>query len=221
MRYDSLRRASILVTMFMVLFAGMAAPAAGAKAKKKPAPKAAPKVINRGIPRYTLTYSLSQRYGRNEFLGKILDLQMSSMVAEPMFSFTDKLQTSGGRGDLQWTLDVTSQPGGGGTAVMRVLSAGREIQKSTYALVTSAALPPHDPRFTGDPISLNFANANLREVLLTFGRLANLKFVIDPDVKGTVNINFQNVPWDDALDAVITGAGYSYTREGKTVHVIK
>jgi Secretin and TonB N terminus short domain len=217
MRYALLlRRSGILLTLLALL---LTSPVDAAKAKTK---KAAAKPRSSGIPRYVLSYSMTGYGSRTEFIGKILDLQTGQVIASPSFSFADKLRTAGSNGDLQWSLDMTAQPSGRtGTAVLSVLYKGKEIQRSTYSLVTKATAPPHDPRFDGEPISLTFTNANLRAVLATFTTLAKVQFLIDPDVAGTVNMNIQNVPWDEALDRIITTAGYRWNLEGKKLHVHK
>lgn len=215
MRYALLRRSGVLLTLLALL---LTSPADAAKAKTK---KAAAKPRSTGIPRYVLSYSMTGYGSRMEFIGKILDLQTGQVIASPAFSFADKLRTAGSSGDLKWSLDMNAQPRGTGTAVLSILYKGKEIQRSTYSLVTKATAPPHDPRFDGEPISLAFTNAKLRDVLATFTKLAKVQFLIDPDVAGTVNMNIQNVPWDEALDRIITTAGYQWNLEGKKLHVHK
>jgi hypothetical protein len=220
MRYDLLlRRSGVILSLAILL---LTSPAEAAKAKKAPPKKkAAVKARVTGIPRYVLSYTMTGYAGRMEFVGKLLDLQTGLVVAEPGFSFADKLKTSGSNGDLQWTLDMIASQRGTGNAVLSVLYKGQEIQRSQYQLVTKQTAPPRDPRFDGEPISLTFTNANLREVLATFTKLAKVQFTIDPDVAGTVNMNIQNMPWDQALDTIITTAGYRWNLEGKKLHVHK
>jgi hypothetical protein len=216
MRYARLlRRSGVLLTIIALL---LTSPVDAAKAKAK---KPAAKPRSTGIPRYVLSYSMTGYGSRMEFIGKILDLQTGQVIASPAFSFADKLRTAGSSGDLKWSLDMTAQPHGTGTAVLTVLYKDKEIQRSNYSLVTKATAPPHDPRFDGEPISLAFTNAKLRDVLATFTKLAKVQFLIDPDVAGTVNMNIQNVPWDEALDRIITTAGYRWNLEGKKLHVHK
>jgi type II secretory pathway component GspD/PulD (secretin) len=58
-------------------------------------------------------------------------------------------------------------------------------------------------RFRGEPISLDLKDADLRDVLLTFSKLARLNVVIDPDVRGSVTVRLENVPWDQALEVIL------------------
>jgi type II secretory pathway component HofQ len=74
-------------------------------------------------------------------------------------------------------------------------------------------------RFTGEPISLDLKDADIRDVLLTFSRLARLNMVIDPDVRGSVTVRLENVPWDKALDVILKVNGLGYVLEGNIVRV--
>src|SRR5512143_3130173 len=74
-------------------------------------------------------------------------------------------------------------------------------------------------RYVGEPISLDLKDADLRDVLLTFSRLARLNMVIDPDVRGSVTVRLENVPWDQALDVILKVNGLGYVLEGTIVRV--
>jgi type IV pilus assembly protein PilQ len=74
-------------------------------------------------------------------------------------------------------------------------------------------------RFAGEPISLDLKDADIRDVLLTFSRLARLNMVIDPDVRGSVTVRLENVPWDQALEVILKVNGLGYVLEGNIVRV--
>jgi type II secretory pathway component HofQ len=74
-------------------------------------------------------------------------------------------------------------------------------------------------RFHGEPISLDLKDADLRDVLLTFSKLARLNMVIDPDVRGSVTVRLENVPWDQALEVILKSNGLGYVLEGSMVRV--
>jgi type II secretory pathway component HofQ len=93
------------------------------------------------------------------------------------------------------------------------------------ALVTGASGYPAvvlgEPvrRFRGEPISLDLKDADLRDVLLTFSKLARLNMVIDPDVRGSVTVRLENVPWDQALEVILKSNGLGYVLEGSMVRI--
>ncbi len=57
--------------------------------------------------------------------------------------------------------------------------------------------------YTGKKVSLEFKNADIRDVIRILSEVSGLNFVVDPDVKGTVTVKLDNVPWDQALDVIL------------------
>jgi type IV pilus assembly protein PilQ len=74
-------------------------------------------------------------------------------------------------------------------------------------------------RFTGHPISLDFQGVDLRAVLRTFAEITGLNLVIDPEVKGVVDVSLHEVPWDHALDIILRANQLDYTVEGTIVRI--
>ena len=73
--------------------------------------------------------------------------------------------------------------------------------------------------FTGAPVSLEFEGADLRAVLRTFADISGLNVVIDPAVRGTVDVSMRDVPWDQALDVILRANKLGYVIEGTIVRV--
>lgn len=67
--------------------------------------------------------------------------------------------------------------------------------------------PPHERRWVGEPISLSLKDADLVEVLRSFAKMTGANLIIDPDVKGSVTVELKDVPWDQALDAILKSNG--------------
>jgi type IV pilus secretin PilQ/predicted competence protein len=74
------------------------------------------------------------------------------------------------------------------------------------------AISVTEEKYTGEIISLQFKDADLRDVVLYLADFANLNVVFDPDVRGTVTCDLQAVPWDQALDIILR-----YNRMGKSI----
>jgi type IV pilus assembly protein PilQ len=74
-------------------------------------------------------------------------------------------------------------------------------------------------QFTGHPISLDFQGADLRAVLRTFSEISGLNIVIDPAVTGTVDVALRDVPWDQALDIILTANKLGYIIDGTIVRI--
>ena len=71
----------------------------------------------------------------------------------------------------------------------------------------------------GETISLDLKDADLRDVLRTFANLARLNIAIDPEVKGSVTVQLNDVPWDQALDVILQVNGLGYVLEGNVLRV--
>src|SRR5262245_16319272 len=75
------------------------------------------------------------------------------------------------------------------------------------------------PRYTGNPVSLDFQGADLRAVLRTFSEISGLNLVIDPNINGTVDVALRDVPWDQALDIILRANKLGYVVDGTIVRI--
>jgi type IV pilus assembly protein PilQ len=73
--------------------------------------------------------------------------------------------------------------------------------------------------YNGEPISLNLKDADLKDVLRTFGELTGLNIAIDPNVAGVVTVNFTDVPWDQALELILRQNNLTYVLEGNVMRI--
>ncbi len=64
------------------------------------------------------------------------------------------------------------------------------------------------PSSTGPQlITLNFSSIPTRELLQLFAQFTHLNFIISENIKGTMSIHLKNIPWPEALEAIITSQG--------------
>jgi type IV pilus assembly protein PilQ len=82
-----------------------------------------------------------------------------------------------------------------------------------------AATDSRDTRFVGEPVSLDLKDADLKDVLRTFAELEKFNIAIDPEVRGSVTVRLENVPWDQALEVILAGNGLGYVLEGNVLRV--
>ncbi len=91
--------------------------------------------------------------------------------------------------------------------------------------VEPAVGPPRAPKpkkyrkYTGERISLDFANADIKNILKLIGEVSKLNLVWGPEVKGTVSMRLKNVPWDQALDIVLQSNDLGMIREGNIIWI--
>src|SRR5258707_5894764 len=59
------------------------------------------------------------------------------------------------------------------------------------------------PRYTGEPISVNLKDVDLKDFFRLIHEISGLNVVLDPAVKGSLTIVLDDVPWYQALDIVL------------------
>jgi len=69
------------------------------------------------------------------------------------------------------------------------------------APAASGAAPP--AKYSGEPISVNLKDVDLRDFFRLVHEISGLNVVVDPGVKGNLTIVLDDVPWDQALDIVL------------------
>jgi type II secretory pathway component HofQ len=72
-------------------------------------------------------------------------------------------------------------------------------------------------KYTGEPGTFIFNDADIKNVLLFFGKTYKLNIIIDPGVSGKVTIRLVNVPWDQALDLILRQHGLAMTKNGNLI----
>jgi len=74
-------------------------------------------------------------------------------------------------------------------------------------------------KYTGVLISPKFLDADLKQVVLWLGEFAGLNVVFDPEVRGTVTVNFDSIPWDQFLDIILKINNQGKTLEGNVLRI--
>jgi type IV pilus assembly protein PilQ len=73
--------------------------------------------------------------------------------------------------------------------------------------------------YTGDRLSLNFQNIQVRAVLQLLADFTGLNLVASDTVRGSITLRLKNVPWDQALDIILQSKGLSMRRNGNVIMV--
>ena len=72
-----------------------------------------------------------------------------------------------------------------------------------------------DREYTGDPLTLTFQDLDTRAVLQLLADFSGLNIVVSDSVQGNVTLRLQDVPWDQALDIVMTTKGLDMRRNSR------
>ncbi len=86
-------------------------------------------------------------------------------------------------------------------------------EQKTHSQATSG------PKYTGEPISVNLKDVDLKDFFRLIHEISGLNVVLDPDVKGTLTIVLDDVPWDQALDIVLKNNTLSRQLDGNVLRI--
>ena len=94
--------------------------------------------------------------------------------------------------------------------------AANQAPGSSYR---SRTISETQTQFTGEPISLDLKDADIKDVFRTISQLTGLNIVIDPEVRGTVTVQLEDVPWDQALDLILKQNSLGYVLENNIMRI--
>ena len=85
----------------------------------------------------------------------------------------------------------------------------------------ASAVPatPAKPKYTGEPISVNLKDVDLKDFFRLIHEISGLNIVLDPSVKGTVTLVLDDVPWDQALDIVLKNNSLDRELQGNVLRI--
>jgi type IV pilus assembly protein PilQ len=85
--------------------------------------------------------------------------------------------------------------------------------------VKAAATSMGEKVYTGERLTLNFQDIDVRPVLQLLADTSGQNIVVSDSVKGRVTLRLQNVPWDQALDIVLRTKGLDMRRKNNVIIV--
>ena len=74
-------------------------------------------------------------------------------------------------------------------------------------------------KYTGEPISVNLKDVDLKDFFRLVHEISGLNVVLDPNVKGSLTIVLDDVPWDQALDIVLKNNDLARQLEGNVLRI--
>jgi len=87
--------------------------------------------------------------------------------------------------------------------------------------LTAAEVELHNKKFdfTGDRLSLNFQDIEVRSVLQLIADFTSLNLVASDTVTGSITLRLDKVPWDQALEIALKAKGLDKRQEGNVLMV--
>ncbi len=75
------------------------------------------------------------------------------------------------------------------------------------------------PKYTGEPISVNLKDVDLKDFFRLIHEISGLNVVLDPNVHGTLTVVLDDVPWDQALVFVLKNNDLASELEGNVLRI--
>jgi len=75
------------------------------------------------------------------------------------------------------------------------------------------------PKYTGEPISVNLKDVDLKDFFRLIHEISGLNVVLDPQVHGSLTVVLDDVPWDQALDIVLKNNDLARELEGNVLRI--
>jgi type IV pilus assembly protein PilQ len=91
-----------------------------------------------------------------------------------------------------------------------------EVRK---AVIAKGAVAEDKREYTGERLTLNFQDIDVRAVLQLLADTSGQNIVVSDSVQGGLTLRLQNVPWDQALDIVLRTKGLAMRRRDNVILV--
>ena len=106
-----------------------------------------------------------------------------------------------------------------GITLAATLPEAVHAQEPPAVETAPSAIEAQPPRYTGERMSLNLQNVELRAALQLIADFAGVNLVVAQDVSGAIAMRLEDIPWDEALDLILTSNGLGQRQSGNVLLV--
>ncbi len=148
----------------------------------------------------SLPAELMRRLDVNDFATPVttVDALRTNLDTRIVISATGKYEQLAYQSDNEFTIEINPAP--------------EESQ-------AEASLFSENKEYEGQRLSLNFQDIETRSVLQLLAETSGKNIVVSDTVQGNVTLRLRNVPWDQALDIVMTTKGLDMRQNGNVIMV--
>jgi len=86
-------------------------------------------------------------------------------------------------------------------------------------VIEQAGRPKEGAGYSGEKLSLNFQNIEVRAVLQVIADFTSLNIITSDTVSGNLTLRLKDVPWDQALDIILQAKGLDMRKTGNVVWI--
>lgn len=114
----------------------------------------------------------------------------------------------------------TTTPGTGGPATAQPGAPAASVDEVNLEETTRRSVHYESPKlYIGEKISLDFQNAELHNIIRIIGEVSGKNIVVSDAVSGRVTLKLRDVPWDQALDIVLSARNLGVEESGNVLTV--
>jgi len=73
--------------------------------------------------------------------------------------------------------------------------------------------------YTGQKVTFNYKDIDIRNALKLIAEMSDLNIIMSDDVKGVLTMRLVNVPWDQALDLILSAKGLGKEKNGNVMRI--
>jgi type IV pilus secretin PilQ/predicted competence protein len=95
----------------------------------------------------------------------------------------------------------------------------QDIPTNVFTAGTSLLSGMGDRVYTGTRVSLEFQDAEIQDVIRLIAEVSKLNVIIGDNVSGRLTLKLVDVPWDQALDIILTSRGLDKVQHGNILRV--
>jgi hypothetical protein len=100
------------------------------------------------------------------------------------------------------------------------LTADRSDPAHPVLTVTWPDVPrPARRAYSGQPVTLDLKDGKLSDIFRLYADMTGLNVVVNPGVRGEITIKVKDMPWDDALDRILTPNGLVARHQGNVLWI--
>jgi type IV pilus assembly protein PilQ len=154
----------------------------------------------------------------SEAASRFVDKPEGNLLPQPSASIQDQSSTSGAPAPAANAPVMTAQAGPASASnapYQPAVNLAAEQQSKPVQTVSTAG----EPKYTGEPISVNLKDVDLKDFFRLIHEISGLNVVLDPNVHGTLTIVLDDVPWDQALDVVLKNNGLARQLDGNVLRI--
>jgi len=186
-----------------------------AKSVSKPATPEAPPA-QAAAPAKTKVEAIDPKPRANETAANPVSIPATPTVPRPERA---ALQTSSRAMDMK----QESKPRAGQPAMRESVDSAPLVAALTPAAITAPPKPTPSPasRYGGQPLTLDLVEMPLVDFFRLMAEEGGINIVVDPDVKGTISIKGEKIPWDQVFDMALATRSLDKQVEGNLVRITR